>query len=110
MENRILQQLYEGKIYPAENIGSDNPELQKIHGVLADEKAKFMKSLSDSQRENFQRLEDLQDESATIYAYESFVHGSKLGVTLLVEGLSDSENLLPLYLKNKAGDKDGDSS
>ena len=93
MSKSILRQLYEGEIYPSENIGIDNPQIQKAYGVVAVEKERFMKSLSESSREDFNRLDDLQGESAALYAYESFVHGYKLGITLLIEALSDSKGL-----------------
>ena len=93
MNTNILQQLFDGKIYPSENIGIDNPQIQKANGIVADEKERFISGLSESSREDFNRLDDLQGESAALYAYESFVHGYKLGITLLIEALSDSKGL-----------------
>ena len=93
MSKSILRQLYEGEIYPSENIGYDNPQIQKFNGLLSDEKKKFMDSLLDNAREDFHKLDDLQNESAALYAYESFVHGYKLGITLLFEALCDSKGL-----------------
>ena len=106
MDNSILRQLYDGEIYPFENIGDDSPELQRINDMLADEKVKFMKSLSDSQLEDFQKIGDLQDESAVAYGYENFVYGYKLGVALLIEGLKGSESLILAHFKDGAGNGD----
>ena len=85
MDNNILRQLYEGKIYPNESIGIDNPELQEMSAVVGAEKEKFIKSLSDTDRENFLKLDDLLDESASLYGYENFAYGFKLAVSLLME-------------------------
>lgn len=93
MIKSILQQLYSGEIYPSENIGSDNPEVQRLNGLVAEEKKRFVESLTDSTREEFLKLDDLQHDSAALYAYESFAHGYKLGATLLFEALKDSQNL-----------------
>ena len=91
MSNDILQQLYDGKIYPAENIGENNPELEKINGIVAKEKEKFIETISGSVLENYLKLDDLQDESAAIYGYECFAHGFKLAASLLIESLGKKE-------------------
>ena len=88
MNENILQQLYDGKIYPDENIGVGNAELQKANEKVAEEKAKFIKSLSDVDRANFLKLDDLQDESAALYGYESFAYGFRLAVSLILESAS----------------------
>ena len=93
MNENIIQQLYDGKIYPAENIGRGNAELQKANEVLAEEKAKFIKSLSDNDRANFLKLNDLQDESAALYGYESFAYGFKLAASHLIESSGDIEGI-----------------
>ena len=93
MSKNILKQLYMGEVYPSENIGHDNPQVQKFNGLVADEKKKFVDSLSESSLEDFNKLDDLQNESAALYAYESFIHGYKLGIALLFEALNDSKNL-----------------
>ena len=89
MNKNILKQLYDGEIYPAENIiGNANPELQKINERLAEEKAAFIKSLSEADRAKFQSVDDLNDESAALYGYECFAHGFKLAVSLMTESMS----------------------
>lgn len=93
MDKNILQQLYDGKIYPAENIGDGNPELQKLNDRAAGEKAEFIKSLSETDRANFQIVTDLNDEAAAFYGYECFAYGFKLAVSLLLESLSGKEGL-----------------
>jgi len=91
MDKGILQQLYDGEIYPAENVGKNNSELQKMNDFLSEGKTKFIKSLSDKDREDFQKIDDLQNESAIIYGYECFAHGFKLAATLMLESFSDKK-------------------
>lgn len=86
MSKNILQQLFDGEVYPAEDIIGN----RKLSKRLAEEKAAFIKSLSEHDREMFQKVDDLNDESANIYGYECFAHGFKLGATLLFEALRDS--------------------
>ena len=42
-------------------------------------------SLSDTDRANFLKPDDLMDESTALYGYVSFAHGFKLVISLLVE-------------------------
>ena len=88
VNKNILQQLFFGEVYPSENIGSDNPELQKMQSTLTDEKSKFAESLPDNYHEGFQSLSELQNNCAGIYSYECFAYGFKLATTLLLESLS----------------------
>jgi len=87
MSKSILEQLFFGEICPSENIGKDSPEYKKAQSLFADEKAKFSQELSDNHRENFQKLEELQNKAAGIYSYECFAHGFRLGLTFLHETL-----------------------
>jgi hypothetical protein len=85
MAKSILQKLYDGEIYPSENISVDTPEYHKIRKALANEKERFLKSLSDNNRENFKKIEDLYDELADTYSYAGFAHGFRLAVALIFE-------------------------
>jgi len=81
----IMEQLFFGDICPTEHIGNDSTEYQKAQSLLADAKAKFSQCLSEADREEFQRLEELQNKAAGIYSYECFAHSFKLAASLLVE-------------------------
>ena len=94
MNKNILQQLYDGEIYPAENIGKGNPELQKINDRLSEAKEQFVASLSENDHANFQRVDDLSGESAALYGYECFAHGFKLAVSFLMESMNSAECLV----------------
>jgi len=88
----ILQQLYAGKIYPEENFICENPEAIEKNRMVAEEKARFVKNLSESDHANFLKLDDLMDESASLYGYERFAQGFKLATSLLLESLSGKES------------------
>ena len=91
MEKPILKRLYDGEIYPSENICVDTPEYHKINNKLADEKERFEKTLTDSNRSLFTSIEDLHYEITELYSYEGFAHGFKLAVSLMFEALNDTE-------------------
>ena len=85
MCRNIVEQLFFGDICPSEHIGNDSPEYQKAQSLLADAKARFSQCLSEADRDEFQKLEELQNKAAGIYSYECFAHGFKLAASLLVE-------------------------
>lgn len=106
MSKNILQQLYDGEIYPAENIGLKNPELQKMNDRLSEAKDVFIKNLSESDLVNFEKVDDLNGESAALYGYECFVHGFKLAASLLFEALNGMVGVT----RNGDNKKEGDGS
>ena len=93
VKKNILQQLFDGKVYPSANIGVGNPELHTANWLAEDAKVQFAKKLLDSDREEFNKIYELYSNASGIYSYESFAHGFKLGVTLLHEALSDADGL-----------------
>ena len=90
MAKSTLQKLYDGEIYPFEEIVVDTPEYRRAIKALTDEKERFLKTLSESNRESFEKIEDLHDEIAKLYGYADFAHGFRLAVALIVE----SQNII----------------
>jgi hypothetical protein len=91
MEKSILQKLYDGEIYPSENIRErDNPEYRRIKAALAVEKERFLKTLSAESHEHFKKITELYDELAIPYSYEGFAHGFKLAISLIFNAQNDT--------------------
>lgn len=83
----ILQQLYDGELYPAENIRCQTPEYAQIRSDIAAEREHFLSMLPEAERKRFNKFDDLQHDSTSIYGYESFLYGFRLGVRLMAETL-----------------------
>jgi len=94
MIKSILERMFDGELNPSENIGLDNSELLEIYEQLAIEKPKLLDKLPDSVREDMEHVDELVDQAKYIYSKECFTYGFKLGITLLVDALSDKDNLL----------------
>lgn len=93
MKKSILRQLYDGEIYPSENINEQTlPEYRETKKALADAKERFLKMLSDDSRKIFGEIEELYDELATAYSYAGFAHGFKLAVSLIIESQNDADS------------------
>jgi hypothetical protein len=87
MTKSILESLFNGEIYPSEDIGADNQELRKLNSKIAEAKKVFLNNLSDRDQEIFQEVENLQNDYDNLYIYEAFTYGYRLGVRLLFEAL-----------------------
>jgi len=85
----LLQQLYDGELYPAENIKPKDPEYSKTHHRIADEREYFMGILAANDKERLVNLDEMYFHSAALYAYENFTYGFRLGVSLMAETLAN---------------------
>ena len=91
MSKNILQQLFDGELYPSESLCVNTPEYKRISKVLAKEKEQFEATLSESNCQHFEKLEGLYLELASLFSYEGFASGYRLGIMLLFEALKDPD-------------------
>ena len=87
MGKTLLQQLYEGEIYPEKEIVPKTPEYREVNRAVSNEKRYFYDVLNDKQRQHFEILDDLRCRSSTLYAYENLAYGFRLGMGLMMETL-----------------------
>lgn len=85
----ILEDLYNGKIYPMENIVPENPEYRAVSQEIADMRKYFAEKMSIEDREKFQQWNRLIHESCGMEAYENFSYGFRLATLLFMEVLRD---------------------
>lgn len=93
MRKSLLQQLYDGEIYPAENINPKGLEYREVRRRISDEKEHFKKALSLDEGKRFQRLDELYDRASALYSFEHFAYGFKLGIALMAETLTETNVL-----------------
>lgn len=85
MTKSLLQQLYDGEIYPAEQIVLKSPKHRELSRKLGEEKEYIRERLSVSDRERFEEMDSLYQEITSLYNYENFLYGFRLGVGLIIE-------------------------
>lgn len=90
MHKSLLQRLYDGEVYPDEEIVPRTPEYRRIDRAISDEKHYFYDLLNDEGRKHFDRLDDLRYQSSSLFGYENFVYGFRLGVGLIMETFGDA--------------------
>ncbi len=85
----LLEQLYRGKIYPAENIVVRTQEYKDLKQKINDEKIYFKSILSSDDGKRFADLSDMELDRSAVYAFENFAYGFRLGMGLILETLND---------------------
>jgi hypothetical protein len=85
MTKSILKQIFNGELYPSEQISITDPEYLKTLRKLGETKEKFNNSLSDKDKEIFEEIGDLDCHIDSMYSYECFAEGVRIGVALAME-------------------------
>lgn len=93
MIKSILTDLWEGNIFPAENLAPDTPEFQSLIQKLHEETAYLKSILSADDRKRMEHLEELTDSLSYIYHTQAFIKGFKIAVKMMAEVYSDKGEL-----------------
>lgn len=87
--SNILDQLYSGEIYPAEQIVSTDPEYRPTHKKISEGREYLKQKLSPEDAARLEELDGLYLESISMNCYAGFSCGFKLAVQLMCESLSE---------------------
>jgi predicted esterase len=90
----ILEELNDGRIFPAEQIVPQNPEYRPLNQKISGIKQTWQKKLSTEDYQSLEALLELYCESSALEASASFVFGFKLGASIMLEVLSGKEELV----------------
>ena len=86
-KKNILEQLFDGEIFPSEEINESDPKSRELTNAISAEREHLSAILSDSEREHLDKLNALHNESAWLYGYHCFAYGFRLGAKILIEVL-----------------------
>lgn len=89
----IIEELYDGNIYPDELIVSDDPEYRILSNKLSNMIKAWEKELSEDDNNKLEALLELQNQISGKDAAASFIYGFKLGALIVLEILSGKEKL-----------------
>lgn len=85
----ILEQLYNGKIYPCESIfPQSRSEYCTVSEKVGNDYEYFMKTLPTEQAGRFKEMDKNRTKLSNMQAYANFEYGFKLGAMLIGEILS----------------------
>lgn len=85
MDKPFLQQLYDGELYPAEEIVPDSPEERRLNHEIRKEMEALGKNLTEEDCQRIQKITRMDEEKLCIYAYENFAYGFRLGMRMMAE-------------------------
>lgn len=83
--NTLIEQLYGGEIYPSENIIPTDPKYRPLTKKISEERQALKEKLNEEDSERLEDLGDMYTESSSMYGYENFLRGFKLGAQLILE-------------------------
>ena len=87
----IIKELWHGNISPQEDSRNNSPEMKELMEYMARHHEDLLNTMTDEQKEIFEKFEDCWGEYAT-YAEEAiFEYAFKLGARLAIEVQSDTE-------------------
>ena len=85
----ILQELWRGNISPQTDSRNNSPDMQQLMEYMARHHDDLLKTLTDEQKEIFEKFDDCWSEYAS-YAEEAiFEYAFKLGTQIAIETLNE---------------------
>ncbi len=85
MDRETLRDLFEGEIYPSEQINLRSKTGVKITKDFEKEFRHFQELLSKEEKERFNDFRNITMDYISEYGFESFAYGMKLGLNLSVD-------------------------
>ena len=86
-----IEELYYGNIMPYNRSVHAGSEYANLVGLLARNEAELLATLTDAQKETFEKIKDCWMEMNSINEVTIFTHGFKLGLRLTAESLISSK-------------------
>ena len=84
----ILEDLYYGNLLPQEKVSKLDDETKELLGLLNRNEEKLIATLSDEQKEIFEKFKDCNREISEICERQSFITGFKLGAKIVIGSMS----------------------
>ena len=92
----ILEELFYGNVCPNTDCRSQSKETKELMGYIADHHDALNSTLTEQQKEIFEKFNDCYDELTDINEREIFVYAFRLGARIVIEVLlptTDSSNI-----------------
>lgn len=87
----ILEDLYYGNLFPHEKVSKLDDETKELLGLLNKNEEKLIATLSDEQKEIFEKFKDCNREISEISERQSFITGFKIGAKIVIESITLKE-------------------
>ena len=84
----ILEDLYYGNLFPHEKCAKLDDEVKELLKLLNRNEEKFVATLTEVQKETFEKYKDCNREISEICKRQSFITGFKLGAKIIIESMT----------------------
>ena len=84
----ILEELYYGNVYPNEKCAKLDEQTKELLSLQNRNVEKLMLTLTDEQKETFEKFKDCNREFSEISERQSFILGFKLGAKIIIESIT----------------------
>ena len=81
----ILGELWHGNISPQEDSRNNTPEMKQLMDYMARHHDDLLKTLSEEQRDIFERFDDCWSEYASLAEEAIFVYAFRLGTSMMLD-------------------------
>ena len=88
----ILEELFYGNVCPNTDCRSKDEQTKQLMGYIADHHSALNETLTDKQKEIFEKFNDCYDELNDINEREIFVYAFRLGARIAIEVLLYDQN------------------
>ncbi|MCH5287009.1 MAG: hypothetical protein J1E43_06285 [Christensenellaceae bacterium] len=85
MSKSLLEQLYDGELFPPEGISSSMPAYVRASDRAEKESVYLMSRLNEEDRRRFDEFIDIAGEMESCTAFANFAYGFRCGVMLMCE-------------------------
>ena len=85
----IIKELWRGNINPQEDSRNNSPEMKELMEYMARHHDDLLKTMTDEQKEIFEKFEDCWSEYASYTEEAIFEYAFKLGMQIAIETLSE---------------------
>ena len=87
----MIKELWHGNINPQEDSRNNSPEMKELMEYMARHHDDLLKSMTDEQKEVFEKFEDCWGEYASLSDEALFEYAFRLGVRLAMELQNDEQ-------------------
>ena len=81
----ILEDLYYGNLFPQEKCARLDDDVKELLKLLNRNEEKLISTLSDEQKETFEKYKDCNREISEICEREIFLNGFRLGARIIID-------------------------
>ena len=86
----IIQELWHGNVCPQTDSRSNSPEMKELMEYMARHHDDLLKTMTDEQKEIFEKFDDCWSEYASYAEEASFTYAFKLGMQIAAETLTNT--------------------